>query len=123
MTFAAGQKVTAADLNELIILDSGWISVTFENSWVDYGSGFEPCAYRKIGDEVFLKGLMKSGTVGASAFTLPPGYRPAASNIFAIQATEVGKRIDIGVTGAVIIAAGATNSYVSISGISFPAEV
>lgn len=123
MTFAAGQKITAVDLNELIVPDSGWIAVTFENSWEDYGSGFAPCAFRKIGDEVYLKGLMKLGTVGASAFTLPVGYRPAETNIFAIQAAEVGKRIDIGATGTVVVTASATNSYVSISGISFPADV
>lgn len=123
MTFAAGQKITAVDLNELIIIDTGWIAVVFENSWVNYGSGFEEAAYRKIGDRVQLRGLVKSGTVGAAIFTLPVGFRPAGQNIFAIQANEIGKRLDVSSIGGVSVVASATNGYVSLSGVTFIADL
>ena len=57
-----------------------WIPVTFENSWQNYpGGAFAPGSYRKIGDEVQLRGLVMGGTVNTPIFTLPVGFRPAVS--------------------------------------------
>ena len=61
---------------------------TFENDWVNYGSGYPVARFRK--DQfgiVRVTGLVKSGT-GDTIFTLPVGYRltgtrlhmPAISN-------------------------------------------
>lgn len=55
-----------------------WTGVTYQNSWVDYGSGYQGVQYRKIGDVVHLRGLMKNGTESVAAFTLPTGFRPPA---------------------------------------------
>jgi hypothetical protein len=53
-----------------------WTAVAaFSNSWVNYGSGEQDAQYRKSGDEVELRGIIKSGTT-STAFTLPAGYRP-----------------------------------------------
>jgi len=52
----------------------------FSNSWVNFGNPYPPAAFRK--DRygcVSLRGIIKSGTVGAVAFTLPVGYRPATN--------------------------------------------
>lgn len=59
-----------------LVADSGWIAVTFTNGWVNYGGGWAVAAYRKIGSQVYLKGLVKNGTVNAAIFQLPAGYRP-----------------------------------------------
>lgn len=56
-----------------------WRNVTFQNSWQNYGGQFETCQYMKDAEGfVHLKGLVKSGSLSAPAFTLPVGYRPPA---------------------------------------------
>jgi hypothetical protein len=61
--------------------DSGWIGVPFNAGWVDYGGGFATCQYRRIGDLLYLKGLIKrtgANVAGSSTmFSLPAGFRPA----------------------------------------------
>ena len=57
-----------------------WIPMTFENGWQNYPvAGFAPGSYRKIGDEVQLRGLVMGGTVNTAICTLPVGFRPAVS--------------------------------------------
>ena len=54
-----------------------WISPSFQNGWVNYGGSYEPAGYYK--DKfgvVYIKGLVKNGTLSSSIFTLPVGYRP-----------------------------------------------
>jgi hypothetical protein len=120
-----------------------WQGVTFTNSWTDYGSGFQTCQFRRFGDMVQLRGLIKSGTIATSAFTLPVGYRPPATlilsgitNLAASHATgaasagtahthaitslaNVAMRVDISTAGAVSIVSNASNGYYSLSGLEF----
>lgn len=67
----------------------------FSNSWTNYSDsgGFERAHYYKDRERVYLEGLIKNTAVtgfidgshsNAVIFTLPLGYRPAASHIFAI---------------------------------------
>lgn len=100
-----------------------WLPVTFENSWVNYGSPWAEAAFAK--DEqgfVHLRGLVKNGTASTTMFTLPLGYRSAADGSI-IFVTHVGEphavgRIDVHSTGAVAHASGATG-YVTLTGIYF----
>lgn len=47
----------------------------FQNNWVNFDG--RAAAFRKYPDgKVRFRGLIKSGTIGAAAFTLPVGYRP-----------------------------------------------
>ena len=58
---------------------TAWTAVTFTNGWANFGTGYATCQYRKVGDTVQLRGMMKSGTIGlVPAFTLPAGFRPPA---------------------------------------------
>lgn len=59
-----------------------WTPVTFTNSWVNFGGVYNTCQYRKVGDIVYLRGLMSSGTIGLASFTLPAGFRPPADLYF-----------------------------------------
>jgi hypothetical protein len=54
---------------------TGWTAVSFQNSWVNYGT-YQGAQYRRVGDIVECRGLVKSGTVGSAIFTLPTGFRP-----------------------------------------------
>ena len=55
--------------------DTGWIEVTeFYGGAGNFNSSYPVC-YRKIGNTVYLNGLMRGGSPGIQ-FILPPGYRP-----------------------------------------------
>jgi len=53
---------------------------SFQNGWINFSAGYQDTRYRRIGDMVFIEGRIKSGTMGAAAFTLPAGYRPPAAH-------------------------------------------
>ena len=59
-----------------------WTNVSFGSGWGNYGSGFQTVQYRKVGSQVFLRGLLSASSGqadGATAFTLPAGFRPQAT--------------------------------------------
>lgn len=89
-----------------------WIAPTLLNSWVNWGGVFSPVGYRK--DEnglIYLRGLVKSGTIGQPIFTLPAGYRPAYQTLFVtISAGAVG-RCDIQTNGDVVAYGGSNVSF------------
>jgi hypothetical protein len=98
------------------------IAVTsFSNSWVNFDTD-RPARYWKIGDTVFLTGIIKSGTVGSvTALTLPAGYRPVSANglVFAVVSNGAFGRADVFNTGVVQAVTG-SNVYFSLDGIHFP---
>ena len=86
---------------------TGWTAVTFQNSWANYGAGYQGVEYRKVGDMVQLRGVLNTaGTSATAAFTLPVGFRPLAS-LSISAANSVGAQIamlDINAsTGVVLI--------------------
>jgi hypothetical protein len=102
--------------------DSEWTEVsTFTNSWVNYGGDFFNASYiQDPGGFVHLRGVIKSGSVGSSAFTLPTGYRPTSSNgLFVVISNDSVGRVDIDTDGNVIPKSPSNNAYVSLEGIVF----
>ncbi len=75
------------DLRSYVLGDTGWIQVSggvgFQNAWVDFGGGNPNAAYRRIGNVVRMRGIIKTGTIGLAAFTLPLGFRPIVQQGFA----------------------------------------
>jgi hypothetical protein len=54
----------------------------FTNAWVNL-AGFAPAAFWKDANGIVtIEGLIATGTLGTTAFTLPPGYRPDRSRAF-----------------------------------------
>lgn len=99
-----------------------WFTPTFQNSWVDYGSGHRPTAYclDALGF-VHIRGLVKSGTA-ALIFTLPSGFRPAYTEIFVPESAAAAfGRIDVTSAGNVNVTygTGGSNVNVSLAGITF----
>lgn len=108
-----------------------WTEPTLTNSWVNYGGGWANAAYRKDAQGyVHLRGLIKSGTLGSSAFLLPAGFRPAYthmvlghSNVNSTWSIANEGRIDITSSGSVVPhPTECTNTWVSLDGIIFLAE-
>lgn len=103
-----------------VVADSGWISVTFQNGWADFGPGYSTGQYRKIGNRVSLKGMVKNGTMGSPIFTLPSAYRPANSELvqFPVASNDAFGIVYINGSGGVISNVG-SNVWVALTGITF----
>ncbi len=119
--------IIAGNLNisgEIKTVDD-WITPSMGNSWVNYDTNFNQVGYFKDKSGiVYLRGLIKNGTFGGSTviFTLPVGYRPIKRCLFMRISDSVLGRCDIANNGAVIAYSG-DNSWFSLEGISFRAEL
>jgi len=99
---------------------------TLLNSWVYFGAPYStPAYYIDPFGRVFLKGLIKNGTLTDAAFQLPAGYRP---NEYLINSTVsfdgvniVVSRVDVDISGNVIPYFGG-NTWFSLNGVSFLAQ-
>lgn len=102
-----------------------WVSPTLTAPWINYpgGGNYQPARYKRLPDRtVVLEGLIASNGVSVSGvsnvFTLPAGYRPTATLVFAtIQTGNAMRQLEIVETGLVRFAAlpaGAVG-YISIS--------
>jgi hypothetical protein len=125
---ASGYTVTNGDWNNnlgatgntaYLYGDTAWTNVSaFTNSWVNFGAPYFSVGYRLVGNRVYLRGIMKSGTIGSAAFTLPSGYRPSSSVLMSTVSTNAFGVVQIAVAGTVIPTIG-TNSSVSFDNLSF----
>jgi microcystin-dependent protein len=114
------------DANGMRIVQSTWTAPTFQNSWVNNGSWGAPAGYMKDSmGFIHLRGIVKSGTVGATMFTLPAGYRPSYLQGMTVPSnngvTVIGW-INILATGEVQAISPSGNSWLSLDGITFMAE-
>ena len=105
------------------ILQDAVTAPSFQNSWTDYGNGYEATGYyQDKSGRVHLEGVITAGVIGTAAFTLPPNYAPLNIRTFhAISydgANTVLGRIDIWPTGEVMIEIYG-GAYISLDGISF----
>lgn len=106
-----GASDAATALANLGATNVAWTAVagSFTSPWANLGAGFQPVAYRRIGDLVQVRGVAKSTADTDTAakqviFVLPSGYRPAATEVvlgFALMTTSQVVRIDIETDGEV----------------------
>ena len=92
---------------------------TLTNSWVSYGAGWAP-NYRlnSRSGNVELTGRINSGTVDLAAFTLPAGYRPSATKLFAVAGGKI-----IVTSAGLVIPTGLAGADVALDGVTFYAEL
>ncbi len=100
------------------VADSGWQSPTFVNSWANLGGGWQTAGYRKIGNVVYLRGVIQSGAAGTVAFNLASGYRPAGTSIYGTRSQGAQSEIYVAGGGDVTIANFA-GAWCSLEGINF----
>ena len=100
------------------------IAPTLTNSWANTfatANGVEPAGYIRTPDGyVQLSGYISNGTITASAFTLPTGYRPAKGQAFSVPSNSLFGEVVVGADGTVTPQVG-SNVWVSLSGIRFKA--
>lgn len=96
---------------------------SFSNSWVNAGGGFYDAAYRKDAHgTVWLRGRIKDGVVGSTAFTLPPGFRPGSTLAVSVISNAAVGLVEISSAGVVTPKTPSNNTYISLDNISFLAE-
>ena len=114
-----GQSVvgfTAGDMDRVIEGLRGFeqprAAVAFTNGWANFGSTYEGATYWKdTTGVVHLSGLIKSGTIGLSAFTLPAGFRPAGRIAFGSCSNSAFGQLEIESNGQVIPTQGNNASF------------
>jgi hypothetical protein len=99
----------------------------FGPGWKNAGGGFQVAGFYKAGGIVHLRGVVDLGGSSTTIFTLPAGYRPAATE-------EFGAILDTAGTALILVTAGGgvnvdfvnsptTPHNLSLSQISFRAGV
>ena len=99
----------------------------YTNSWVPFGTGYLGAAFTKDPfGRVRIRGIIKGGAAGSTAFTLPPGYRPAATGTtdhsFAAVASGGDAQVAVYPDGRVVpinVAASSVNAFVYLETIDF----
>ena len=76
------------------VVTTAWTNLTLLNSLVAYGAPFPAPAYRKVGDSVECRGLVKNPTAGNIAAgtvmaNLPAGFLPTGTLRFAVNGSPV----------------------------------
>jgi hypothetical protein len=110
--------------------DTAWQPLTLNSPFANYGGSFNTCAYRKLASGlVVLKGLVNCTTAtvaNATVFTLPVGYRPAATalgGLFGYTGSYGVFRFDLASTGSCFLTPALTiNSWFSLEQIRFYAD-
>lgn len=95
---------------------------TFQNSWVNYGAGgYLNTGYWKDRGVVHFQMAVKNGTVDATIFTFPSGFRPSARTSFVGWDAAVGAiKIEVFSDGTIAQVGGTGNGLVLCTG-AFPA--
>lgn len=116
-----------------------WRNASYENNWTTYSGSFHPFQYRRIADQVQLRGMASPGTVNALMFILPVGFRPlekqkllpciteskatgaaSAGTAHTHSFSSAGARLNVGTTGNVSTSATASDTlWISIDGVVF----
>ncbi|MGO1069707.1 hypothetical protein [Lysobacter sp. CA199] len=102
-----------------------WQASALNAPWSNYGGGYTAAGYRRDGDRVQLRGLIKGGNGGNVVFVLPNSFRPATQHIFPVVCDTAGPtRVDIKVNGEVQITLPSSGviGFLSLDGVSFFVE-
>jgi len=93
-----------------------WKVPTLLNSWVNVGTGTNPPAgYRKEGDWIYLRGLVKDGaTLTSVILQLPVGYRPAFNARFTVPSGSASAQAYVTPAGDVALITGTGGSTASV---------
>jgi hypothetical protein len=103
-------------------LGTDWTALPYGAlGWDDHGGVYQGGQYKKVGDLVFLRGLVKRVSGGGSVIAvLPSGFRPAAQCLFGVYTSNFGggDRVDIDTSGNITLVSGGV-AYVQLDGLVF----
>lgn len=103
-----------------------WISVQggvgYQPGWADrtFSGIFHGAQYRKVGDIVYLRGLVvRAAGTNQPIFDLPVGYLPTKQGTFIADAGGAFGEVQVTPAGVVLCTIGTVTNYLSLDGVSF----
>ncbi len=116
----AGTSATAEDG----AISPLWTTITaYDNGWACYnptGTTWACPSYTVTSTGmVLMRGLIKSGTIDTTAFTLPDALKPYQRLIFPVSSASLSGRVDVLPAGNVNMVIGASNNYISLDGVRY----
>lgn len=113
-THPADHNAANLAINDIVgwVKPTAWAPLTLINGWANIG-GNQAAQYRKVGDEVQLRGMLVGTTNGTTAFNLPAGHRPIANQDVALSAYGGGA---VGALAVVNASTGAFSIYAAGTG-------
>lgn len=119
---AGATSITSANITDKrkFLWTEAWQTPTLLNGWASYFSTFNVGYRKNVFDRVEIVGSVKSGTVNATLFTLPVGYRPTHTSFFITNVNSNNPAyVVITYDGVVTIMNVSDTTRVSLDGISF----
>lgn len=118
------KTLTSPAISDPVITGStgAWSTLTLNTAgnWANYGGAYAVAAYKKVGDLVFLRGLVvRSSGADTLIATLPSGYRPVSYLLYTTSGDDAFARIDIENDGEIRMQAGTAAAYISLDGLFF----
>lgn len=102
-------------------INEQWNAPVFANAWANLAAPNNPAGYWKDSfGVVHLRGGIQSGTINTAAFTLPIGYRPNNTEVFAVTSNGAFGSVSVSSAGAVTPTVG-SNVSVYLDGLTFRA--
>src|SRR5881227_1478499 len=99
-----------------------WITPALSSPWVNFGGTEDTVGYwRDSSGIVYLKGVIKSGTIPSAIFFLPDGLKPLAIRRFPVYSNGALGFVTVAADGQVTVISG-SNVSVELSSINFRAE-
>eukprot|EP01084_Bolivina_argentea_P253836 426544_1 len=97
------------------------LDLVSKNGWTPYGGEYSPPKAFKIGNVVYLKGVVKDGKNASLIAILPPGWRPVGRRIFcSSQHQFTSARVDVLPDGRIWMACNlSAHKWVSLDEIQF----
>lgn len=105
------------NFNECYQADSGWIDMQLKNSWATYTQNYQKAQYRKIGNQVFIRGLINGGSANTDFVQLPTGYRPSLITYLPVVDDAGANVIKVSADGN--LRAYSYTAYIALSGSFF----
>lgn len=99
-----------------------WTNATYQNGWIDGNAAYNSAGYRKEGNRVWMRGLIKNPSAGSTIiFTLPAGFRPLKTkSVVTASSSGTPLYFIVTTTGDVSLSSYATASAtVPCDGLSF----
>jgi hypothetical protein len=117
----------AAFTSRYMPVPTPWTAPAFLSGWVNVGTPQENAGYRKIGDMVFLRGSIKSGTLSNAAFQLSAAFQPPKTLMFTCVMAPAGATLGAVYVNGVVAGVNAgfvtpytgANTEVHLDGISY----
>ena len=115
-------EIDAVQSDVAAIAQGSWSNLSLTSGWSDY-AGRQDAEYRKVGDEVQLRGVIDGGTTtsGTTIATLPSGFRPPAEDLFPIAGSGDigGGYILVKSNGVMEVWGISANGALGLSGVRF----